>query len=258
MNRSNAKHQRIRQRQSERAKAGGLPENEQSGQSARERAQVTRIKSGDLVYDVFDEPLGNDWPIRVLNLYREALSCLRRQSWQEAERLIQLALKLRPCDPRLRNNLGAALDGQGRRDEAIEIISKIHLEFPDYVFARTGLAKHYIRDGRLDEARSLLQPIRDSKRLHANELTALCISQIDLCVVDGSVSDAADWLDLLELVDPENPVLESKSAMLVKVCSGLKRFQADSEKRAMRKAARTKEKLAEPVQYSPQLNLPFE
>ncbi len=254
MNRPSSKHKRIRERQAERAKAGSL----QSKTWSRETVPVTRIQSGELAYDVFYEPLGDDWPDRVITLYTQALLCLRRQEWKEAQRLMLLALQLRPNEPKLRNNLALALNKLGRLSESRDLILKLHEDYPDYIFARTALANQYMREHRLEEARALLRPICEYKRLHFDELKVLCQSLIHLYVFTGEILEAEKWFDLLKEVDPENELLHSEMAITLSAFSAVSRMQADLKKRSARSAARASKPRVARAKQTSQMALPFD
>jgi tetratricopeptide (TPR) repeat protein len=257
MIKSGKKNQRIRARRSELAKSGALPGSTPVTERARDQAVCIRIRSADLAYDVFDEPLGHNWPRAVYNLYIRSHRCLGRSSWREAERLLRIALRTCPDDPKLRNNLAMALDGQGRKDEAITLVRQVCDECPDYVFPRTGLAKHCIKEGRLDEARALLQPVRDMVCLHVCELSALCVSEIELCIAEERWPEAANWLDLLEKADSDHPMLESVTAGIVRLGANLERDKAKRAARAQRKAAATPKAPTVSVRDLSQLTMPF-
>lgn len=239
------------------AKSGALPGKTPITERTRDQVVCTRIRSGDLAYDVFDEPLGCNWPKAVYNLFIRAFRCLGQGSWQEAERLLRLALRTGPDDPTLRYNLAVALDGQSRKDEAIALMRQINEDHPDYVFARTGMAKHYVMDGRTEEASALLQPVRDMARLHVCELTALCVSEMELCMAEKRMAEAANWLDLLHKADSDHPMLQSVTAGLIRLVDSLDRDMAKRAARAEHKAAAPPKIPTPSVRDLAQLTIPF-
>ena len=82
-------------------------------------------------------------------------------------------------------NRAVAIELQGREAEALDIMHQIHRDHPDYLFARTHLADRCIVDGNLDEAKALLAPIAQKKRLHTSEYAAWCSANIDLVLATG-------------------------------------------------------------------------
>jgi len=61
-----------------------------------------------------------------------------------------------PDNAKIHAYLGAALDHIGRRDQAVESYKRALDLRPDLPEARIGIARGYIREGRLDEARKML------------------------------------------------------------------------------------------------------
>lgn len=112
----------------------------------------------------------------------KALLLLRAQKGEPAERLFRQALTLEPVQPDLLNNLATALTFQGRAAEGLSIIETIHILFPDYLFARTSLAKIAMRAGDYERASELLAPLFSRREFHNSEFNALCAALIELGV----------------------------------------------------------------------------
>ncbi|MEI4884195.1 hypothetical protein, partial [Klebsiella pneumoniae] len=70
-----------------------------------------------------------------------------------------------------------------------------------------GMARLYIREGRFDKSRELLDPLLTRKRMHASELNALCIAEIELGLAQGRPDTARSWVEMLQRGDPDNPNL---------------------------------------------------
>lgn len=122
----------------------------------------------------------------------------------EAERLLDDLLRLRPDDVSVQFNRAVAIALQGREVEALEIIRRLHCDQPDYVFARTHLAERCIADGDLDEAKTLLAPIAQKRRLHTSEYAAWCSANIHLALAMGESKAALNLLGAWEQVDPDD------------------------------------------------------
>jgi Flp pilus assembly protein TadD len=88
----------------------------------------------------------------VERIVTQATVCLKARDGLDAERLFRQALVLEPDEPDLWNNLAAALGLQRREAEALAIIREVHVRFPDYLFARTALARQAMLQGQLDLA----------------------------------------------------------------------------------------------------------
>lgn len=225
---------------------------------SRETVEFWTVTSGSLSYEAFDEPVDAGWPAHVLNLYVEAMRCMRRSAWKDAERHLRKALQVVPSDPNLRNNFACVIEAQGRKNEALEMITKLHEEHPEYIFGITGLAGRYIAEDHLERARELLEPVRNTRRLHVSELKSLCSTQFRLEVASMQFAEALEWLDLLEIVDPDNPELDSELADIIRLQSGIKALMEDSAKYAARRAAKKKTKPVQAAEPVPQMTLPFD
>ena len=92
-------------------------------------------------------------------------------------------------------------------DEAEALLRQIHERFPDYFFARTGMAKLHIVAGRLDEAKALLDPLMQRRRFHLSEFAAFASAEIDYWLAKGSPEGARQWYDMWKQMDPDHPIL---------------------------------------------------
>jgi hypothetical protein len=126
----------------------------------------------------------------------------------EAEQLLDDGLRLRPDDVSMQFNRAVAIGLQGRRDEALAIVRRIHGDRPDYVFARTHLADECIANCNVAEAKSLLAPVAKQQRLHVSEYAAWCSANINLALAEGSRDAARSLLKAWEQIDPDDQRLK--------------------------------------------------
>lgn len=138
----------------------------------------------------------------------QATPLLRARDGLGAEILYRQALQLEPDKPDLLNNLAVSLQLQGRQAEAIALLEVLHYQHPDYLFARTGLAKAAMKNGDLEQAQALLEPLYERRKFHYSEFDALCATQIDLLLLQDDRRSAQNWFDLWEDCNPENPKLD--------------------------------------------------
>ena len=136
-----------------------------------------------------------------------ATPLLRAGDGKGAERLFRQALVLEPNKVDLLNNLAASLSLQGREAEATLLMEVLHYQHPDYLFARTGLAKAAMRKGDLRQAQALLEPLYQQRKFHVSEYDALCATQIDLLLLQNDHISAKTWFKMWEACNPENPKL---------------------------------------------------
>ena len=144
---------------------------------------------------------------KVEKWLRAALKSAHEGQYKQAETLLQQALAVEPEAPDLLYNLAAAYQSQGRLDEADALVTQVHERFPDYLFASVNLAQMSIQRGDLENARRLLEPLRQRTQMSYSEFDAFCAAHIELFRKEGDEGAAQAWLGVWESVDPENPKL---------------------------------------------------
>ena len=176
-------------------------------------------------FEIGDESEEDEaFPPRVAEMAGQAMLALQAGDWERAESLLQEALVLEPDSPGLLNNLAAAYELAGRREEAQTMVREVHARFPDYLFARVSVAKMAVRDGDLARAHALLDPLLERRKLHFSEFGQLCPALIDLHLAEGHRDAARTWFDLWESSDPENPQLAPYRLRLGRIGRVLRRF----------------------------------
>jgi predicted Zn-dependent protease len=126
---------------------------------------------------------------------------------EDAEKLYREALALEPDAPDLKNNLTAALMAQGREEEGIALLEEIHAQSPDYLFGRVGLARVALRDGNLEKAKALMEPLMNRRRFHVSEFRAWVQTQIEMSLFQKQKDGARTWLEIWEAELPEDPMI---------------------------------------------------
>jgi hypothetical protein len=145
---------------------------------------------------------------QVEKLTDEAAPLMRERNGLAAERLYRQALSIEPGEPDLLNNFAGSLILQNRSNEGQAVLETIHLLFPDYLFARTGLASFAARAGDFVRAESLLEPLYERRKMHYSEFDSLCIAQIELMILQSELAIAKDWFKMWEDCNPKNPKLD--------------------------------------------------
>jgi|SRR5579883_1077650 len=159
-----------------------------------------------LNFEITDEPT-EALPPRVSNLVARALELMRAGNADEAEPLLREALVAEPDCPAILNNLAVSFQMRGRNTEAEALSREIHRRFPDYLFGIIAVARLAIRDGRLDEAKALLDQVITRKRFHTTEYVALAAGEIDWHLAKGQHDGAVEWLKMLEEMVPDAHML---------------------------------------------------
>jgi tetratricopeptide (TPR) repeat protein len=171
---------------------------------------------GWLEFEVSEELPEAGHSRRVERLVERAVELLWEGEGEEAERLLREALVWEPEAVELLQNLAMAHQQQGRLREAMERVEEIHRRWPEYLFARVVLARRNIREGKLEEARELLAPLLERRRLHPAELVALCGAQLELLWAEGDEEGAWVWLHLFASHLPEAPEVELYRVLLAR------------------------------------------
>ncbi|MCZ7669772.1 MAG: tetratricopeptide repeat protein [Chloroflexi bacterium] len=81
---------------------------------------------------------------------------------------------------------------QGHLQETRDLIEDTHARFPDYLFARIGLARLLTQEKRLEEARELIKPILSLPQLHISEFRALARAQMDIALAADQIGRGTD------------------------------------------------------------------
>ena len=162
-----------------------------------------------LGFQISSEAIDHLHAPKVQALSDEALKLLRNKRPEKAEHLLTEALALEPESPDLLNNLSKAYEMQDRIEESHALLQEIHQRFPDYLFARTALATLNAQEGRIEEARELLDPLMARAKFHLSEYSAFAIANFELSLAQDAPDAAKSWLDMLERARPNEASLPS-------------------------------------------------
>lgn len=162
----------------------------------------------------------------VTRLIEQAHHAMQADDAAQAIRLYEQVLALEPDAYDAKNNLAAALQSEGRHEEAHRLVEEVHRNHSDYLFARASLARDLAEKGEIERAKDLLMPMMERKRLHHSEHLALGSSFVVVHATAGEADAAAMWLDMLEQTHPDHPMLEAlaEQVMLAKLPQNFARF----------------------------------
>ncbi len=159
-------------------------------------------------FEITGEPISPGHSEQVNEWAYDAMRALRSGHGVRAERLLKDCLEIEPNKPSLLNNLANAYMLQGRGDEALNLIREIHSRWPDYFFGRIAMANLAISEGHYEQAEAYLAPLRQRRRLHSSEFSALCMAYIQISMSRGMPDVARRWLESWSQVDADGPDLE--------------------------------------------------
>lgn len=143
------------------------------------------MRAGDEVREVRSVGLKITTEPRPTTLSKEGLALAermnaagRRGDLAEARKLGRQLLELHPDHPMALSNLAGILQASGEpHDEVMRLFREALARDPDYLFARCGLAHGLVQEGRLEEARQLLDGLVERGELHISEFRALSVAQ---------------------------------------------------------------------------------
>jgi tetratricopeptide (TPR) repeat protein len=102
--------------------------------------------------------------------YGRGLAATRAKEWSVAAAAFGRAVEMKPAYPEAWNGLGYALRNQGRYPESLKAYDEALRLRPDYPEALEYLGEAYVKLGRLDDARRVLERLRRLDAGMAREL----------------------------------------------------------------------------------------
>jgi tetratricopeptide (TPR) repeat protein len=102
--------------------------------------------------------------------YGRGIAARNAKDWPAAAGAFRKALDLRPAYPEAWNELGYALRNQGKYAESLKAYDEALRLRPDYPEALEYLGEAYVKLGRLDDARRVLERLRPLDAGMAREL----------------------------------------------------------------------------------------
>ena len=123
------------------------------------------------------------------------------KSTNDALALAQQLLQMYPDQPSAYTNLAAIKEGlKHPAAEVADLYRQAHDLAPDYLFARCGYARSLVGEGRLEQARALLDGLLEREEWHQSEYRSYLLSQRVLALASGEHETArtleASILDL--------------------------------------------------------------
>ena len=176
--------------------------------------QPTEVKA--LGFEICFEPMEEESNPVVMALLEKAHHAMGRGDKPVAIRLFREAAQLAPNEPSHLNNIAAIRQLEPGFDFKAAV-RDIHARWPDYVFAKMALASILARDGKVKEARALVLPVVERRKLHFTEFRGLVMCQVDIELADKRIPAAKMWLDMAKgiLSDEEDFIdqIETRIAM---------------------------------------------
>lgn len=125
-------------------------------------------------------------------------AALREKKLGKALDLAQRFLALRPRDPRALGYVASVKEAMDQPPEECEALYRQALDIdPEYLFAKTGLAKVHARRGEVEAAGNLLGTVLGRPEYHYSEWRAILLAQVELA---KATEDYSTMLRLKEVI----------------------------------------------------------
>lgn len=183
----------------------------------------------------------------------DRLAAISRDMYQRPQRHVaelEMLVKKHPHIPMLRNHLAGALEAAGERERATALIAQTAREFPRYIFAFCNHVMALLADGKVDEARALVEtgqrgplfvltdfdPSRDT--FHVSEAASHAAMVGRYMLATGRLEAAKVQLRALKQTMPKSAQTQSLTAaieryeMMSRVAAVARQLQAEAERRA--------------------------
>ena len=162
---------------------------------------------GILGWEIHNEPAGSHRPA-VQKLLVDGTQALFSGDFARAQKLLKRALEMEPGAPDIINNLANSYKAEGRDAEALALMKEISERFPDYFFGTINMIQLSIEEGRMDDAKAMLEALSARKRFHSGEFAALAQAQVVFLLQSEEPGAARHWYDMWKQASPDHPGLE--------------------------------------------------
>jgi len=200
--------------------------------------------SGDLVEEYAPE---------VTDLLDRGLSAFHQDDYERAERLFLRALELDPQAKRVYNNLATTYAYQGKHAQAKEMFRAALEIDPLYVMPRCNLASYALKDGEIEKAQAMLDPLTDVTQFHPQDLVFYHYTQARLLIRQEKLEAAKSLLKIVLEIQPDYELaqsllerLEQRETVVSQIGAGFESLWERQLKRYKARRAQLQTQLATP------------
>lgn len=144
---------------------------------------ITEVRPLELT--IHDEPMEEETVLNAADhqIYGEVMDLVHSKRIPKARQLTEKLLARYPDYHRVLTTAATLREADGDPIEQWAPLIRHAAEVaPDYFFARTGLVKLLVREGKLQEARAELKPLLDLKEMQSSEWRSLILAQIAIAI----------------------------------------------------------------------------
>ncbi|MCU7489950.1 MAG: hypothetical protein HF309_04120 [Ignavibacteria bacterium] len=172
-----------------------------------------------VTFDALDKYSGDE--NKNLRDLLEELHFMSKESPRRAIRKLRTAISQYPNVPEFYNYLYIAARLAYGEIESFKVTLKALEKFPDYFFAKMGLAEHFLDTGELEKIPEIFNNKFDIKQLlpgrevfHISEVQAFLAILIQYYAKSDNFGAADKYFSQLESVNPESPFLDELEEMI--------------------------------------------
>ncbi len=134
-----------------------------------------------MVMQIHAEPSPLDLPAESLARIDQVSALKAQKKFSEWVDILVDLIAGHPEVPLLFNNLAGIKEAMGHPESAIQALLQHTLEIdPDYLFAKAGLARIAARQGDIERAKTMLQPLLERDSYHYSEWRSILLTQLEM------------------------------------------------------------------------------
>jgi len=160
--------------------------------------------------------------------------------WARAVALGRAIVAKAPDAPQALFNLAVALLQQGKKKEPEALLRRAIASDPSYLFAPASLAMMKANEGKVSEARAILEGVEQTGRMNPDGCLQYTLAQAHIAALEGKHEDAARCWRIAQELDPNHPsVKESRRSPILRLAE----FSAGFAKRRRVRQERQRRRL---------------
>jgi tetratricopeptide (TPR) repeat protein len=142
-----------------------------------------------MTMQIHAEPMPLDLPAESLARIDQVLALMAQKRFSECVDILVDLIAGHPEVPLLFNNLAGVKEALGHPETAVKALLEHALEIdPDYLFAKAGLARIAARQGDVERAKTMLQPLLERDRYHYSEWRTILMTQLEMAKQQGEAA----------------------------------------------------------------------
>ena len=150
-------------------------------------------------WEISGEPQPSPFPPEGTELNARALTAMHARRFTQAVDLFTQLHHMHPDKPSPLINLAAVKEVLKHSPDDIKALyQQAHALDPDYLFARCGLARCLAKEGQLEQAEALLEPLAQRTQFHCSEARVFLSTQREFALVRGDPARATQLTKLLD------------------------------------------------------------